>query len=171
MIMIIDFEASSLSKDSYPIEVAWGNSADSIRSHLINPETVPGWVDWHPASEKIHNISREYLAAEGEPATAVATSLYTALQSHEVYCDGGKFDQMWLNRLLAVINQAPGSIRLKPIQALWIKQLHRRGIRFAEAHLMMLKRKAESEGPPPHRAVGDVNWLLNFTDRITSGVG
>lgn len=171
MTMIIDFEASSLSKDSYPIEVAWGDSPDSIHSYLINPATVSGWVDWDPQSERIHNLPREQLAAEGEPAASVARSLYRALKTHEVYCDGGKFDQMWLNRLLAVIGHAPDSIRLKPIQALWIKQLHRRGIRFAEAHLMMLKRKAEGEGPPPHRAAGDVNWLINFTDKITSGAG
>lgn len=38
-LIFVDFEASSLNPDSYPIEVAWSIPDDSIESHLISPFT------------------------------------------------------------------------------------------------------------------------------------
>ena len=37
----IDFEASSLTVKSYPIEVAWNLEDGTIESHLISPAGVP----------------------------------------------------------------------------------------------------------------------------------
>ena len=37
MIVFLDFEASSLSDDSYPIEVGWAGEDGSTEQHLIRP--------------------------------------------------------------------------------------------------------------------------------------
>lgn len=43
MKVFLDFEASSLSDQSYPVEVAWVFQDGRTESHLINP--APEWVD------------------------------------------------------------------------------------------------------------------------------
>lgn len=42
----IDFEASSLEHNSYPIEVAWSDADGRIESWLIDTSGVPSWTDW-----------------------------------------------------------------------------------------------------------------------------
>ena len=51
MIVFLDFEASSLSDDSYPIEVGWVFEDGRTEAHLIRP--APAWTDWDPAAEAI----------------------------------------------------------------------------------------------------------------------
>jgi len=60
MITIIDFEASGLESDSYPIQVAW-NINEEVHTHFINPDFVPEWEGWSTASEAVHGLSREFL--------------------------------------------------------------------------------------------------------------
>ena len=48
MLAFLDFEASSLGKKSYPIEVAWVFEDGTSESHLITP--APEWTDWDPAA-------------------------------------------------------------------------------------------------------------------------
>jgi len=48
MIINLDFEASGLEPDSYPIQVAW-NIGETVNSFLINPETADGWTWWSMA--------------------------------------------------------------------------------------------------------------------------
>jgi hypothetical protein len=49
MLAFLDFEASSLGKKSYPIEVAWVFEDGTSESHLIKP--APEWTDWDPAAQ------------------------------------------------------------------------------------------------------------------------
>jgi hypothetical protein len=63
MPVFIDFEASSLNKDSYPVEVAWVFEDGRSRSFLIRP--APGWTDWSAEAEAIHGISRDQLDRDG----------------------------------------------------------------------------------------------------------
>lgn len=107
--IFIDFEASSLSKNSWPIEVgiAWFDSGDIIvESKLIRP--VPAWSmeDWHPESEEIHGIPRTTLD-EAEAAADVAMWLRNKLQGQLVVSDAPEFDQRWCNRLMETIGGAP----------------------------------------------------------------
>lgn len=44
MVVFLDFEASSLAKLSYPIEVAWVFEDGASETHLIQP--APQWTDW-----------------------------------------------------------------------------------------------------------------------------
>jgi DNA polymerase III epsilon subunit-like protein len=97
---IVDFEASSLSGQSYPIEVGWCDLDGAGESHLIKPE--PGWIDWDPRSEEVHGISREKLLTEGRPAQEVAKAYGRANGGAYLYADGIAFDQRWSDRLLQV---------------------------------------------------------------------
>ena len=117
MFLIADFEASSLHHGSYPIEVAWVDEHGQGEAHLIRP--AEGWEDWSVASQTIHGISRERLAADGEDAAAVAHRVADVFgDANAVYCDGGWFDQGWLN----VLTGAAGIrriVKLSRIEDLW----------------------------------------------------
>ena len=63
MLAFLDFEASSLGKASYPIEVAWVFEDRTSESHLIKP--APDWTDWNPAAQAIHRIERRVLEETG----------------------------------------------------------------------------------------------------------
>lgn len=73
MFVFLDFEASSLSKQSYPIEVAWVFEDGRHRSHLIRP--TPEWTDWSHEAEQIHGISRSLLLTEGHSVHDVANEV------------------------------------------------------------------------------------------------
>ena len=100
MIAFVDFEASSLSDNSYPIEVGWCTADGQITSHLIRP--AGPWSEWSATSEAVHGITRDRLFLLGRPVTEVAHDIVRALLSHEVqlFSDAPAWDQVWLNRLL-----------------------------------------------------------------------
>src|SRR3546814_11676485 len=95
----IDFEASSLGRHGYPIEVAWVFENGNSETFLISP--IETWTDWDPAAEAIHGISREQLANEGVATDIVAERLVDALQGHEVFASAPSWDGKWLSALLS----------------------------------------------------------------------
>lgn len=100
--VFIDFEASSLSPASWPIEVglAWFDGKKVVvQSRLIRPR--PEWPedDWNPASEKVHGIPRPDLEAAAF-ADDVATWLLASLAGRPLVSDAPEFDQRWLDQLL-----------------------------------------------------------------------
>lgn len=104
----LDFEASSLDISSYPIQVAWSMPGGTIESYFINPNSVEYWVDWDDyAEEAIHQISRETLSREGLTPVQVAEAMNAALEGKTLYCDGGEWDQMWLDELFRVAELNP----------------------------------------------------------------
>lgn len=94
----IDFEASSLGRHGYPIEVAWVFEDGNSESFLISP--LETWTDWDAAAEALHGISREQLAAEGVATDIVARRLVEALQGHQVLASAPSWDGKWLSLLL-----------------------------------------------------------------------
>jgi len=98
MITIIDFEASGLESDSYPIQVAW-NMGDVVHSHYINPKYVEEWQGWSAASEAVHNIPRSYLHEHGEHPADVAKAMNDSLAGCTVYSDAVPYDKNWCQRL------------------------------------------------------------------------
>ena len=96
--IFMDFEASSLNKKSYPIEVAWSDEKGEIESYLIRPET--SWLDWEELAEKeVHGISREKLFDEGVSCEWLVGQMGCHLKGKNIYVDGGKFDLFWCQRL------------------------------------------------------------------------
>ena len=98
MITIIDFEASGLESDSYPIQVAW-NIGDTVHAHFINPDFVPEWQGWSVVSEGVHGLSREFLRENGETPEAVAKYMNESLGGRVVYSDAVPYDRNWCERL------------------------------------------------------------------------
>ena len=111
-LVTIDFEASALTLQSYPIEVGIAiarNSTSEIEvwSSLILPD--PSWAlaeQWDPDAEKIHGISRRELR-DGMPAMAVITTLNDLAHGRVLaWCDGGHYDAHWLAVLRAAAERS-----------------------------------------------------------------
>lgn len=98
MITILDFEASGLESDSYPIQVAW-NIGDEVTSFLINPLSADGWTWWNADSELIHGIPREFLIENGSDIAVVAAAMIEQLSGKLVHSDAVAFDSFWCKRL------------------------------------------------------------------------
>lgn len=101
-LMFIDFEASSLSQNSWPIEVGLafvvGGGTISMAS-LIQP-----FHNWDPAAwtnraAQIHGISRSSLATAPE-APAVAGWVREKLQNRLLVSDAPEYDSRWLAKLM-----------------------------------------------------------------------
>ena len=164
MIVIMDFEASSLATDGYPIQVAW-NEGDEVRMHYINPARVPGWVDWDEQAEALHGLSREFLARHGKHPLEVAAVMNRALAGATVYSDAPAHERAWCARLFdaaglecrfrfadfreALAAHAPPGVRDVAAAARWLDDLHRQA-------------RSRLPGLRPHRADEDVRLLVEM---------
>jgi hypothetical protein len=111
MLVFLDFEASSLSKRSYPIEVGWVFEDGRSESHLIRPAL--DWTDWDDAAEAIHHIGRATLLADGSPHNAVAERMIAELTGHDLLASAPSWDGKWMSTLLRAANLPPHSLRLR----------------------------------------------------------
>jgi hypothetical protein len=110
-IVFLDFEASSLEKKSYPIEVAWVMASGHEESHLIKP--APEWTDWSDEAEAIHKIRRAQLIAEGIPHDELARRMVDMLSGHALYASAPSWDGQWLSKLLRAAGLPRHSLRLQ----------------------------------------------------------
>ena len=111
MLVFLDFEASSLAKLSYPIEVAWVFEDGREESHLIRPATQ--WTDWDAAAEAIHHIPRARLETEGMPNDAVARRMIETLTGHDLFASAPSWDGKWLSALLRAAKVPRHALRLR----------------------------------------------------------
>ncbi|WP_404337056.1 transcriptional regulator [Sphingomonas sp. MMS12-HWE2-04] len=111
MRVFLDFEASSLAKRSYPVEVAWVFEDGRGDAHLIRP--APGWDDWDAEAEAIHRIPRATLTAEGVPHDAVAAQMVADLAGHDLLASAPSWDGKWLSVLLRAAGLPRHSLRLR----------------------------------------------------------
>lgn len=98
--IIFDVEASGLSTESYPIEIAWQGSEkpDRFDSFLIKPAT--SWTYWDTYAESdIHHISREMLDIDGILIEEACNRLNTNLSGKTIYSDAIDYDQLWVKQL------------------------------------------------------------------------
>ena len=114
MILFVDFEASSLTQDSFPIEVAWVGENGIGEAHLIRPaeawlRTVRTGTAWSKASEAVHGISLKQLIDEGEPVDAVARRALAVLGAPggRAVSDQPNYDAAWLRDLLDAAGLGP----------------------------------------------------------------
>ncbi|WP_338662574.1 transcriptional regulator [Pararoseomonas sp. SCSIO 73927] len=160
MIVFLDFEASGLGKRGFPIEVGWVFESGEEEAHLIRP--APEWEEWDPSAERIHGLSRETLAREGEPHDAVARRMVERLDGHALFASAPSWDGQWLSRLLRAAGLPRHALRLRDteearrdsaIQAL------AEGGRGADDRLLetVLAEAAEEAraADPAHRALAD----------------
>jgi len=109
---VIDFEASALALDSYPIEVGLAiarqrGSSIETWSALIQPH--PTWdlnKRWDPDAQRVHGI-RQWQLRSGHPAVVVMANLNQRLAGMVVWCDGGLYDEAWLMTLAQAAKTEP----------------------------------------------------------------
>jgi len=111
MNVFLDFEASSLSDKSHPIEVAWVFEDGRSQSHLIAP--APGWTDWDAAAERIHGLSRETLVRDGAAHDFVARQMVEQLSGHALFASAPSWDGKWLSALLRAAGFPRHTLRLQ----------------------------------------------------------
>jgi DNA polymerase III epsilon subunit-like protein len=115
MLVFLDFEASSLAKRSYPIEVAWVFADCDAHpapeeTHLIRP--APDWTDWDPEAEAIHGIAGDTLLRDGEPLEVVAARMVEVLDDHTLVASAPSWDGKWLSALLRTAGWPRHRLRL-----------------------------------------------------------
>lgn len=111
MLVFLDFEASSLGKRSYPIEVGWVFEDGRSEAHLIHP--APGWTDWDEEAQAIHGIARQELLAQGTSHDAVAHRMVEALSGHDLVVTAPSWDGKWMSALLRAAGLPRHSLPLR----------------------------------------------------------
>jgi hypothetical protein len=172
MRVFLDFEASSLSDDSYPVEVGWVGEDGSTECHLIRP--AAGWTEWSPQAEATHKITRERLFTEGEPAEAVARRALEQLSPHDVFVTAPSWDGKWMSVLLRAGGLPRHALRLKNAdeahQAAAAEILRRRlgeaEIDPLAAELLAQARLSCEIGRPRHRALADAEAELALHQEV-----
>jgi len=170
MLVFLDFEASSLGKHSYPIEVAWVFEDGRSEAYLIRP--APTWTDWDEAAAAIHRIGRATLETDGTSHDVVAERMIEALKGHDLLASAPSWDGKWLSTLLRAAGLPRHSLRLRDSD-----DAHRDAARAILAPIIpadhlsgMVERllaTTEIRGPgqpPAHRALADAQeererWL------------
>lgn len=110
MRVFLDFEASSLGKKGFPVEVGWVFEGGEAEAYLIKPHA--NWSDWDMEAEAIHGISRSTLAREGHAVDAVAGRVVEALSGHSLYASAPSWDGKWLSALLRAAGLPRHSLRV-----------------------------------------------------------
>jgi hypothetical protein len=111
MLVFMDFEASSLSKKSFPVELAWVFEDGRSRTFLIRP--ADDWTDWSADAEGIHGISRAQLETEGVPVELVVDEMIEQLAGHDLYASAPSWDGKWLSALLRAAGLPRHTLRLR----------------------------------------------------------
>ena len=166
--IIIDFEASSLRKNSHPIEVAWGDSRENIRSFLLNPDYMQGWTDWNPKSYEYHGITQDELRRFGADPREIARKMVQELADETVYSDEPHYDIRWKNRLLADSGYDPSLVRIGDLNN-YLSRLLREAATDKTFNDFVCG--FECSETSRHRAAGDVYWLLEFVSHIRQSLG
>jgi|GEM_PF-652857 len=166
-IFIIDFEASGLGSESYPIEVAWGDGKQPATSILLNPEKMEGWTHWDPRSFEFHRIPREKLIKEGEDPRLVAEKMVKELAGKKVYSDEPRYDNMWKDKLLKDSGYDPDLIQIKNLKYFLGRILK---TTLPQVHLTDLFEEFSTKIKTTHRAGADVSWLFEFVDFVKNTI-
>lgn len=150
--VVIDFEASGLHENSFPIEVAWVGDQTKLSNYVIAP--LDRWNEpklWCEKAEAIHQFSYESLSETGIAAEAVANYLLNALTNESIYSDNPSFDQRWLNELMSKTG-VKHNIQLQDLHEL-LDSMVDSDTKQAVFHYV------RQYSPPTHRAGRDVEFL------------
>ncbi|OOG86638.1 hypothetical protein B0E42_10305 [Pseudomonas sp. A25(2017)] len=107
----IDFEASGIAPDSYPIEVAVVSSEISFRT-LVKPARY--WTHWSFDAQDMHGLSQDRLRQQGDTPVTVARHM-NQLFSGQLLCSDSPLDSFWLDVLYEAADLMP-TFQLKPLE-------------------------------------------------------
>ena len=168
-VICIDFEASSLGRRSFPIEVAIADvTAGTVRAWLIRP--APLWLaagTWSEDSEAMHGLSLAKITEEGLPAGTVAQELDHALAGKTVLSDNAGYDQAWLETLCTAGQRIP-SCAIADFARFAAALAEAQG-RRADIALMKAETEAQSLFPQRHRAGPDARRNAEILRQIAGG--
>lgn len=169
----LDFEASSLSSESYPIEVAWSLADGSIECYLISPAGIEEWTDWSLLSEKVHGIARDELLSAGKSPEWICARMNAQLSGQTIYTDNPDYDGRWLAKLFAVTKGIKPMFRIGLVDKLLVGHVYSNPANWAvEMHRI---RKAKEEARRcvggQHRADLDVQYLRELYRIVTEEQG
>lgn len=170
MAVFLDFEASSLSKHSYPIEVAWVFEDGASEAHLIQP--APQWTEWDEEAEAVHHIARHILHEEGAPHDVVARRMVDQLSGHNLFASAPSWDGKWLSALLRAAKLPRHALRVRDSEearieaarAILAPVVPADRLHVEIADLVALVEVRRANGQPAHRALADAqdeqqHWL------------
>lgn len=162
--IFIDFESSSLSLRSFPIEIAWGSKPDKISSYLISPYNIPSWTDWSTDSEKIHGITRDYLEKHGIAPKKLCQKIIHELANQHVFSENPDWDSMWLLKLFQACEELPPVVGIHDVNSLLLHKIAEKStdILAAQANIVKMKIFARQVVQQKHRAEPDVRYLTRI---------
>lgn len=108
----IDFEASGIAPDSYPIEVAVVYPNGEYQA-LIKPADY--WNHWSYDAQDMHGLSRELLVNEGQPPLAVAQEMNRLFDGKKL-CSDNPADCFWLDVLYEAAEIEP-TFEVHPLES------------------------------------------------------
>jgi len=146
----IDIEASSLSADSFPIEIGWSRADLRAESFFIRP--LEKWSDWSQMSEMIHGISREELNVHGIDATDAARRINEIYSRRQVLSDNPDADADWLKQLYFDVGVQQDFV-LRDSRHL--EQMAAVMSKITPGQAQGLQEQVKSAFPHPHRAGPD----------------
>ena len=150
----IDIEATGLSEDSYPIEIAWVcEQTEESDSFLINPSEASNWHYWCDIAEQIHGIEREKLLEEGVSVSAACERLNTALNGASLVSDALSFDGFWMSRLFTAAGETAAFEMIGLDDLLTPEEL----VRYKKVSRSQLRR---------HRALDDVKAMMRAVKMV-----
>lgn len=156
-LICIDFEASGLGAESYPIEVAWKSTSSDISTDcLINPDSAEGWDYWDEFAEELHGIDREMLQ-QGLSVAEVCSKMNEELAGCDLICDALEFDSFWLQRLFTAAGMKP-TFKLKGLDTI-----------LSPEQLIQYRLVSKTQFRR-HRAMRDVEDLIKALDAVTSPI-
>lgn len=167
--VFIDFEASGLGEESWPIEIGVAWIADhriEMRSTLIRPR--PEWPasEWSPESAAIHGMPREALDA-APSADMVATEYATLLARRPVLSDARLYDERWWC-CLAVLLDPGQDVVIRDFEVTAFATFRR------NPHALDVVLETYTRAHSPHRAGPDARRLAKAWQeglRVMNGIG
>ena len=164
---ILDFEASSLSAVSWPIEIglSWiDKDAVQTWSSLICPAVAWDLSDWSPQSAAVHNIP--FLNLEPAPSVADVTQAFLkALGARCLVSDAPEFEARWLIKLFC----ADGRDEIPPV-----KDYHEVSSTLYSGYALDMLYETLERRAAPHRAGPDsarlaTGWLKASKHQVRRG--
>lgn len=151
--IFLDFEASSLSDSSFPVEVGWCDHALTRGwSAIIKPHSA--WREWGAGAEQLHGLSRERIERDGLPLADVMERLNADLAGLEIVSDNPEWERFWLSRLAAAAGVAPAftiaEVSFEAVLTAAIQQA-----KTGAPDVLLVKLLQRDVGVRPHRALDD----------------
>ena len=107
---ILDFEASGLSSESYPIQAAWKFNG-VLKNFYIKPSTAEdNWDYWDYCAQDVHGIPREILSDIGKSCDFVAREMLIDLEGQDILSDAPLMEMDWATKLF---NQTPYTLNFR----------------------------------------------------------